>query len=150
MNATTHAIGRNERIEPRPPVKGSAWLWPVRVLAVVFLVALWLFASIPWGFSAFTFLVFTAPGAVIGIAMAWMSRVFERGHWDWRAGLTGALIGGSFLPPVLAFMVSLTGASGSPRDLLTLFVLTPWFALAVGVVIGLVRRFWRDNKPVES
>jgi len=150
MEMTTREAPIKPPAESRPPVMASAWRWPIRVLAVAFLVALWLFASIPWGFSAITFLIFVAPGAVIGVATAWMSRVFERGHWDWRAGLGGALIGGAFLPPFLAFLISLSGSSASPRDILTLFVLTPWFALAAGAVVGFVRRFWRDTDSAKK
>lgn len=145
MEITTRSVPLQPPPESRPPVMQSMWRWPIRVSAVVLLVALWLFASIPWGFSAVTFLIFVAPGAVIGVATAWMSRVFERGHWDWRAGLGGALIGGAFLPPLLAFLISITGSSASPRDILTFFVLTPWFALAAGATIGFVRRFWRNG-----
>jgi hypothetical protein len=151
-NVTPHAMSLEQSVEPRPPATRSGWRWPLRVLGVVFVVGIWLFASIPWGLSAFAFLVFTAPGAVLGIATAWMSRVFERGAWSWRAGLGGALIGGSLLPPFLAFMVSMTGTAASPTDLLTLFVVTPWFALAAGVAIGIVRRLWpnEDRRPKQE
>lgn len=145
MNVTTHAMSFEHSVEPPPAAPRSIWRWPLRVVAVVFIVGIWLFASIPWGLSAFSFLVFTAPGAVLGIATAWMSRVFERGAWSWRAGLGGALIGASLLPPFLAFMVSLTGTAASPTDLLTLFVLTPWFALAAGVALALIRKFWPNE-----
>jgi hypothetical protein len=43
-------------------------------------------------------------------------------------------------------MVTLTGTTPSPGDLLRLFVITPWFAFAAGVVIGLIRRFWPNEK----
>jgi hypothetical protein len=124
----------------------STWRWPLRATGVLLLVSLWLLASIPWGLSAVSFLIFTAPGAVLGIATAWMSHIFERGDWNWRSGTAGALVGASVLPPFLAFMLTLTGSSASPRDILTLFVLTPWFALAAGVAIGFMRKLWRNKE----
>ena len=109
-------------------------LWAAPLIA-----AIWLLSTEPWGLGVFQLVVFTAPGALLGIGAAWMFHIGSREAWTWRATRRAALIGASTLPPVLAFLVAVDGNS-RPQALLAGFVYAAWIALFGGGLAAIVQK----------
>lgn len=107
-----------------------------------FLLALWLLSSEPWGLGVLQLVVFTAPGALLGLGAGFMAHATAKETWTWRHAATAAARGAVILPPMLAFVVALDG-NDRPPHLLEGFVRAAWLAFAVGgaaSVARLVRR----------
>ena len=109
-------------------------LWGPPIIA-----AIWLLSTEPWGLGVFQLLMFTAPGALLGMGAGWMFHIGSRETWTWRAARRAALIGASTLPPVLAFLVAVDGNS-HPQALLAGFVYAAWIALFAGGLAAIVQR----------
>lgn len=101
--------------------------------------AVWLLSTEPWGLGAFQLLVFTAPGALLGLGAAWMAHIASPDTWTWQTARRAAIIGGSTLPPLLAFLVAVDGNS-RPQSLLAGFVYAAWIALFAGAVAAVVHK----------
>jgi hypothetical protein len=101
----------------------------------VFALALWVLIVIPSGIDIAELFVFIAPAVALGVFMRWVSCAFAPGQWDWNMSLRAAIVSGVFLPPLLAALVTLAGLQ-RPEQLLTLFVLGAWIALALGLLAG--------------
>jgi hypothetical protein len=96
---------------------------------------MWLLVIIPSGVNILVLLVFTAPAAALGLFMRWLSCAFVRARWSWDVGLQAAIVSAMLMPPLLAALVTIVGLQ-RPEQLLTLFVLGAWIALAAGLIIG--------------
>ena len=106
------------------------WRW---TLVGMVALTLWLVVAIPSGMDLTELFVFTAPAAALGVFMRWVSYAFARAQWNWTASLRAALVSVALLPPLLAALVTLAGLQ-RPEQLLTLFVLGAWIALALGLL----------------
>jgi len=109
----------------------------VIVLGVI--ASVWLLSTEPWGLSVYQLLVFTAPGALLGMGAAWAARGYSQARWTWRNARYAAVVGAVTLPPVLAFIVALDG-NARPQRLLIGFVYAAWIALLGGASVALFRR----------
>jgi hypothetical protein len=101
--------------------------------------AVWLVATEPWGLGVYQLLMFTAPGALLGLGTSWMAHAARREEWTWTVARRSAIRGATILPPVLAFIVALDG-NARPQRLLVGFVYAAWVALIAGAVAGLIPR----------
>ena len=108
------------------------WRW---TLIACLVIALWLVMVIPSGVDVSELVVFIAPAAALGIFMRWASCAFVPERWDWNTSFRAALVSIAVLPPLLAALVTIAGFQ-RPEQLLTLFVLGAWIALAVGLLAG--------------
>jgi hypothetical protein len=106
------------------------------VLAAV-LASVWLLSTEPWGLGAYQLLMFTAPGALLGLGAAWMAHASTQTAWTWKSARRGAVIGAATLPPALAFVVALDG-NARPQRLLVGFVYAAWVALVGGAAFALL------------
>ena len=99
--------------------------------------ATWIIAVTQLGSSALVALVFTAPGAVIGLTIGWLSHAFIRREYTWGRGLISALTGAVILAPWLAAaVVVVTGLE--PENLLLLFIAGAWIAALVGMIAAVL------------
>ena len=108
------------------------------VVALAALASVWLISTEPWGLGAFQLLMFTAPGALLGLGAAWAAHAPRQTEWTWQRARRAAVIGGITLPPVLAFIVALDGTA-RPQRLLVGFVYAAWVALVGGAGVALIR-----------
>jgi hypothetical protein len=97
----------------------------------------------PWGLGVYQLLVFTAPGALLGMGAAWAAHAFSQSEWTWRHARHAAVVGAVALPPLLAFFVALDG-NLRPERLLIGFVFAAWLALLGGTFVALFRRAAAD------
>lgn len=74
---------------------------------------------------------FAAPGAMIGIALSWLSHVFRPDGFTWQRGRTAAAFGALLLPPWLALLVAVTGMTIAGGVLIV--VGGAWIVLLLGV-----------------
>ena len=95
--------------------------------------SVWLLSTEPWGLGVFQLVMFTAPGALLGLGATWMAHMFSRRSWTWQSARRGAVIGATTLPPLLAFLVALDG-NARPPALLAGFVYAAWIALFGGAI----------------
>jgi len=102
-------------------------------LAIAVSLAMWLVVIIPSGLDIFAVLIFTAPAAALGLFLRWASCLFTPARWNWRVATTAAIAAVMLLPPLLAALITVAGLQ-RPEDLLPLFVLGAWIALAVGLL----------------
>ncbi len=107
------------------------------VLAVV--TSVWLVSSEPWGLGVEQLLMFTAPGALLGLGAAWAAHGSSQRQWTWKSARRAALVGAVSLPPLLAFVVAWDG-NARPQRLLVGFVYAAWVVLIGGGVMSLVRQ----------
>ena len=101
--------------------------------------SVWLLSTEPWGLGAYELLMFTAPGALLGLGASWMAHTTNPASWSWRTARRAALTGAATLPPVLAFVVALDG-NARPQQLLVGFVYGAWVALLGGAAVALMHR----------
>ncbi len=99
---------------------------------------LWLVATEPWGMRAYQLLLFTAPGALLGLGASWMAYASIPHLYNWRIARNGAIAGALLLPPVLAFLVALDG-NARPQRLLSGFIRAAWLALLGGMALASAR-----------
>lgn len=112
----------------------------VRVLVTLAgVLSLWLLSTEPWGLGVYQLLVFTAPGALLGLGAAWTAHASTPETWTWQRARRAAAVGAATLPPVLAFLVALDG-NARPQRLLLGFVYFAWLALLGGAVTALLHR----------
>jgi hypothetical protein len=109
------------------------------LIGIGVLASIWLVSSVPWGLGVEQLLMFTAPGALLGLGAGWAAHGATQRQWTWKASRRAALIGAATLPPVLAFVVAWDG-NAKPQRLLVGFVYAAWLALIGGGVIALLRR----------
>jgi len=102
------------------------------------LLALWLLSTEPWGLGVLQLVVFTAPGALLGLGAGWMAHATARTAWTWQHSARSAARGATILPPILAFVVALDG-NDRPPHLLEGFVRAAWLALAIGGAVAVAR-----------
>ena len=107
------------------------------VLALALGGSLWLISSEPWGLSIFQLIMFTAPGALLGMGAGWAAHATQPHAWNWSSARHSAAVGAIALPPVLAVILALDG-SAAPQRLLVGFVYAAWVALFGGAVVALV------------
>jgi hypothetical protein len=108
-------------------------------LLVSAFMSVWLVSSEPWGLGVFQLVVFTAPGALLGLGAGWMAHASAPATWDWRRARRAALLGAVALPPALAFLIAVEG-NARPQQLLVGFVYAAWIALAAGALVAVLRR----------
>lgn len=108
------------------------WRW---VLLFALALGFWMVIVIPSGIDITELFVFTAPAAALGVFLRFASCAFARSQWDWAMAMRAALVSVTLLPPLLAALVTLAGIQ-RPEQLLTLFVLGAWIALALGLLAG--------------
>jgi len=101
--------------------------------------AIWLLSTEPWGLGVFQLAVFTAPGTLLGLGAAWMAHAASKETWTWQSARRAAVIGGTTLPPLLAFLVAVDGNS-HPQALLAGFVYAAWIAIGAGALAALVHK----------
>lgn len=112
----------------------------VRTMIVLAVVAsVWLVSSEPWGLGVEQLLMFTAPGALLGLGAAWAAHGSSQRQWTWKSARRAALVGAVSLPPLLAFVVAWDG-NARPQRLLVGFVYAAWAVLIGGGVMSLVRQ----------
>jgi hypothetical protein len=104
---------------------------------------LWILIVVPSGIDITEVFVFSAPAAALGVFLRFASCAFAHSQWNWRMAFRAALVSVAIFPPLLAALVTLAGLQ-RPEQLLTLFVLGAWIALALGLLaaalnIGTVR-----------
>ena len=109
------------------------------MIALAALWSIWLLSSEPWGLGVFQLLVFTGPGALLGLGAGFMAHATTRAEWNWRSARRSALVGAVTLPPVLAFLIAVDGTA-RPQELLVGFVHAAWIALAGGAIVAALRR----------
>jgi hypothetical protein len=109
------------------------------LIMLAILASIWLLSTEPWGLGFYQLLMFTAPGALLGLGASWMAHTTTQGHWSWGTARRAALVGAATLPPVLAFIVALDG-SAQPQQLLVGFVYAAWAALIGGGAMALLHR----------
>lgn len=109
------------------------------VFTLAALATLWLLSTEPWGLGVYQLLMFTAPGALLGLGATFAAHATAQARFDWRTGRRAALLGALTLPPVLAFIVALDG-NARPQRLLVGFVYAAWVALIGGASVALFRR----------
>ena len=115
----------------------------VVVVLVLVAAATWLLAFDQFGAVALQALVFTAPGAVIGLAIGWLSHAFIRREYTWHKGLLSALTGAVILPPWLAAAIAVV-AGLQPQGLLLLFTSGAWIAAVVGLIAAALAFGYRE------
>lgn len=84
---------------------------------------------------------FAAPGAMIGIAIGWLSHVFVPDTFTWRRGRKAASLGAALLPPWLALLVAITGMTIAGG--VAIVVGGAWIVFIVGVGAAVGR--WADD-----
>ena len=109
------------------------------LIAIGVFASIWLVSSEPWGLGVEQLLMFTAPGALLGLGAAWAAHGAAQRQWTWKSARRAAAIGAVTLPPVLAFVVAWDG-NARPQRLLVGFVYAAWLALIGGGAIALFRR----------
>jgi len=109
------------------------------IVALAAVASVWLLSSEPWGLGGEQLLMFTAPGALLGLGASWAAHGSMQRQWTWRSSRRAALIGAVVLPPVLAFVVAWDG-NARPQRLLVGFVYAAWAVLLGGGVVSLARR----------
>lgn len=102
------------------------------------LASVWLLSTEPWGLGTYQLLMFTAPGALLGLGAGWMANAATQRKWTWKHARRAAVLGAVTLPPVLAFIVALDG-NARPQRLLVGFVYAAWIALIGGAAVALAR-----------
>ena len=107
------------------------------MMAIVALVA-WHLATVPWGMRMSQLIAFVAPGAVIGAGAGWAYAIADAPNLRWRTTSSGAVAGAMVLPPFLAVLIGLAGAS-HPSQLGTLFVMGAWLTLLVSAGAGAIK-----------
>lgn len=80
---------------------------------------------------------FTAPGALVGIALGWLSHTFLRDTYTWKHGRRAALLGALLLPPWLLVLVGIAGMTVA--DGAAVVIGGAWAVLLAGVAIGAIR-----------
>lgn len=108
------------------------------LIGIGVLASVWLVSSEPWGLGFEQLLMFTAPGALLGLGAGWAAHGATQRQWTWKASRRAAVIGAVTLPPVLAFVVAWDG-NARPQRLLVGFIYAAWLALIGGGVTSLVR-----------
>lgn len=108
-------------------------------VAVGLAASLWLLSTEPWGLGVYQLLVFTAPGALLGLGASWAGHAYAQAEWTWLNARRAALVGAVALPPFLGFVVALDG-NERPQRLLVGFVYAAWLALVGGSLVALLRR----------
>jgi hypothetical protein len=108
------------------------------------LASVWLLSTEPWGLGAYQLLMFTAPGALLGLGAGWMAHASVQSAWTWKSARRAAVFGAIALPPFLAFIIALDG-SARPQRLLVGFVYAAWVALISGAVVALARYSSNDT-----
>ena len=111
----------------------SGWWW----LTIIASAVMWPLAIVPSRIDVSTIAVFTAPAAAIGMFLRWASCVFATSRWNWRIATSAAITSAMLLPPLLAALVTLAGLL-RPTQLLSLFVLGAWIALAIGLLAAVL------------
>lgn len=109
------------------------------LILVAAVTSVWLLSTEPWGLGFYQLLMFTAPGALLGLGGSWMAHATTQAQWTWRSARRAAVIGAATLPPVLAFIVALDG-NAQPQRLLVGFVYAAWVALLGGAAAALLHR----------
>lgn len=109
------------------------------LIALAALWSIWLLSSEPWGLGVFQLVVFTGPGALLGLGAGFTAHATARSTWDWQSARKSALVGAATLPPVLAFLIAIDGTA-RPQELLVGFVHAAWIALAGGAIVAALRR----------
>lgn len=115
------------------------------IIALALASSIWLLSSEPWGLGVYQLLMFTAPGALLGLGAGWAAHAFAQSAWTWRHAGRAALFGAVVLPPVLAFVVALDG-NARPQRLLVGFVYAAWLALLGGAAIALLGHGGRQRQ----
>lgn len=105
----------------------------------------WLAASWYLAAGPLDLLPFTAPGAIIGLAIGWLAHAFSQRSFSWRKGLWCSLTGAVALPPWIAAAVVIVGLTTAGA--LVMFVLGAWVALAVGGFFALVMLVGEQLEP---
>ncbi len=116
--------------------------WFVRGTGIALVAGIWILATEPWGIAVYQLVVFTAPGALLGLAAGWMAYAADQGKWSWRTAGRWAVGGALALPPVLAFLVAVDGNT-RPHRLLAGFIRAAWLALALGLSLAASRAVTR-------
>ncbi|HUF27031.1 MAG TPA: hypothetical protein VMM18_08650 [Gemmatimonadaceae bacterium] len=106
------------------------------------LLALWLIAGGYFAAGVRDLVPFTAPGAMMGITIAWSAFVLRRSEFRWRTAAWGAALGAAGLPPWLAFYVAVAGLTDG-RAVVPFFIAGAWLALVTGLVVGVALRLVR-------
>lgn len=99
---------------------------------------LWLLASEPWGMAVYQLIVFSGPGALMGVGASWMSYVSAQHRWTWRKARNSAVAGALLVPPFLAFLIAVDG-NARPHRLLAGFIRAAWLAFGLGAAIAVAR-----------
>lgn len=107
-------------------------------ILLAILASVWLISTEPWGLGVYQLVMFTAPGALLGLGASWMAHATRHSEWTWTSARRAAVIGAATLPPVLAFIVAL-GGNAQPQALLVGFVYLAWAALIGGAATALLR-----------
>lgn len=95
----------------------------------------WTLCAIPLHWVVAELVVFAAPGAMFGVATAWVAHAIDREHFGWRTGLHAAIIGGAALPPLLGVGLALT-MSYNAAHLVVVTTLGAWLALALALAFA--------------
>src|SRR5690242_10735636 len=103
------------------------------LFVVAVAVSIWLLSTEPWGLGVFQLVMFSAPGALLGLGASWMAHLRSQRSWTWQSARRSAVIGATALPPLLAFLVAFDG-NARPPALLAGFVYAAWIALVAGAV----------------
>ena len=99
--------------------------------------AIWHVSAVSLAGGALDLFVFTAPGALSGLAVGWLSFAAVRREFTWQTGLYSALAGSVILPPWLSALIAISGLTSAGA----VFVLVAgaWLAVAVGAMLALLR-----------
>lgn len=123
------------------------WVAGATIAAVV----MWRAASKQFTGGVIDLVVFAPPGAALGLAAVWSAHAFSASRFSWRRGLTGALVGGVVVSPLIAFLVAFT-AAWDPASFQFVFNVGAWLALAGGLGVGAAGRVltsirrWRRSR----
>jgi hypothetical protein len=105
-------------------------------------VTTWLVAGLQLAEGILGVLPFVAPGAMIGIALGWLSYLFLPRAYTWRHGRRDALRGAALLPPWLAALVTAGGMTIGGGVMVV--VGGAWTVVFVGATAALLRwASWR-------
>lgn len=113
--------------------------------------ATWHLASVSLASGALDIIPFTAPGALIGLGVGWLSFAAVRREFIWRTGLVSALAGAVVLPPWLGLLIAMVAMTTAGAVLL--LVTGAWAAVGLGAMLALLRgadRLWRRSRATRA
>ena len=109
------------------------WLWAG--CGAVLAGGMWRAATLQLTGGLVDLVVFVPPGTALGVAAVWSAHTFVPERFSWNRGLVGALVGGVFASPLIAFLVTFAAAWDRPSFPLV-YIVGALLAIGGGLAAG--------------